>query len=221
MSVRVEAPALPGVLWKRLSGERRRTTMSAGTTTAGAPRSVGPPKAETTGAFELELHGFDYIPEQSRTMTLRDLAAVWVGANAYLFFFSVGVIAFSLGLNLWQALVAVVLGNVLFAYVAFASIAGVRAGLPTMTLTRAPFGIHGNRLNAGLAWVTSVCFEALNTVFGVFAVAALLGHATLVYFQRIFAVLLTVVLVAVFAYTVGGVDWGAGPEAPLSFGSTL
>ena len=43
-----------------------------------------------------------------------------------------------------------------------------------MTLTRAAFGVQGNRFNGVLAWVTSVSFEALNTVFGVFAVAALL-----------------------------------------------
>jgi nucleobase:cation symporter-1, NCS1 family len=211
--------------------------------------SVG--NVDQNPAFGLEQHGFDYIPEPERKMSLRDLAYVWVGTNAYLFFFSVGVIAFSLGLNVWQALVAVVVGNALFAYVALASIAGVRAGLPTMTLTRAPFGIHGNRLNGVLAWVTSVSFEALNTVFGVFAVAALLpvlgwndsdtagkiialivvfllsaaiavlGHATLVYVQRVFAVLLTVVLAVVFVYTVGGVDWSAGPEESLSTGATI
>ena len=65
--------------------------------------------------FGLEQHGFDHIPEAERTMTLRDLAYFWVGANAYLFFFAVGVIAFGLGLNVWQAIVAVVLGNALFA----------------------------------------------------------------------------------------------------------
>jgi nucleobase:cation symporter-1, NCS1 family len=211
--------------------------------------------AATTGeeqrAFELERHGFDFIPEDARHMTLKDLASVWVGANAYLFFFSVGVIAFSLGLNVWQSILAVVVGNCLFAYVSWASIAGPRAGLPTMTLTRAPFGIHGNRFNAVMAWVTSVSFEALNTVFGVFAVAALLpvlgwdnsdtagkiiglvlvfflsaviavlGHATLVYFQRIFAIALTLVLVGVFFYTVGGVDWSAGPKDHMSTGATL
>jgi NCS1 family nucleobase:cation symporter-1 len=207
--------------------------------------------ADKNPAFGLEQHGFDYIPEAERKMSLRDLAYVWVGTNAYLFFFSVGVISFSLGLNVWQALITVVVGNALFAYVALASIAGVRSGLPTMTLTRAPFGIHGNRANGALAWVTSVSFEALNTVFGVFAVAALLpvlgwdhsdtagkiialivvfllsaaiavlGHGTLVYFQRIFAVLLTGVLAVVFAYTVGGVDWGAGPKESMPAGTTI
>jgi nucleobase:cation symporter-1, NCS1 family len=200
---------------------------------------------DSNPTFGLEQHGFDYIPERERGMTLRDLAYVWVGANAYLFFFSVGVIAFSLGLNVWQAIAAVLVGNALFGYVSWASIAGVRAGMPTMTITRAAFGVQGNRFNGLLGWVTSVCFEALNTVFGVFAIAALLdvlgwhnqtggklialvvvfflsamiavlGHATMVWFQRLFAILLTVVLVVVFFDTVGGVNWSAGPATPLT-----
>ena len=44
-------------------------------------------------------------------MTLRETAYFWVGTNANLFFVSVGVIAFELGLNVWEALVAVVLGT--------------------------------------------------------------------------------------------------------------
>jgi nucleobase:cation symporter-1, NCS1 family len=202
-------------------------------------------------AFGLEQHGFDFIPESERKMTMRDLVYVWVGANAYLFFFSVGVITYALGLNVWEALLSVVVGNALFVYVAWGSIAGVRAGLPTMTLTRAAFGVQGNRFNGVLGWVTSVSFEALNTTFGVLAVAALLpvlgwhnggtagkiialvlvfffsaliailGHATLVYFQRIFAILLTLVMVVVFIYTVGGVNWSAGPAHPLSTAATF
>jgi nucleobase:cation symporter-1, NCS1 family len=209
------------------------------------------PAADGNPAFGLEQHGFDFIPESERKMTMRDLVFVWVGANAYLFFFSVGVIAFGLGLNIWQAILAVVVGNALFAYVAWGSIAGVRAGLPTMTLTRAAFGVQGNRLNGVFAWITSVSFEALNTTFGVLAVAALLpvlgwhnggtagkiialvvvfflsaviavlGHATMVYFQRIFAILLTVVMAVVFFYTIGGVNWSAGPAHPLSTAATI
>ena len=207
--------------------------------------------ADNNPTFGLEQHGFDFIPESERTMTLGDLAYVWWGANAYLFFFTVGVVAFSLGLNVWESLLAVVVGNALFVYVAWGSIAGPRSGLPTMTLTRAAFGVLGNRVNGLFAWLTSVGFEALNTVFGVLAVAALLpvlgwhsggtagkiiglvvvfflsaliavlGHATLVWFQRIFAVLLTIVLVVVLAYTIGGVNWSAGPAHPLSTAATI
>lgn len=206
---------------------------------------------DSNPTFGLEQHGFDFIPESERNMKMRDLVGVWVGANAYLFFFSVGVIAFSLGLNIWEALLAVLVGNALFVYVAWGSIAGVRAGLPTMTLTRAAFGVQGNRFNGVLGWVTSVSFEALNTVFGVLAITALLpvlgwhhsgaagkiislvavfllsaviaifGHATMVYFQRIFAVLLTLVLIVVFFYTIGGVNLSAGPAHALSTSATI
>ncbi len=208
-------------------------------------------RSDSNPTFGLEQHGFDFIPETERKMTLRDLAYVWLGANAYLFFFSVGVIAFSLGLNVWESLLAVVVGNALFVYVAWGSIAGVRSGLPTMTLTRAAFGVQGNRLNGVFAWLTSVGFEALNTVFGVFAVAALLpvlgwhngatagkivalvvvfflsaliavlGHATMVWIQRVFAILLSLVLVLVFFYTIGSVNWSAGPAHPLSTAATI
>ncbi len=62
---------------------------------------------------------------------------------------------------------------------------------------------------------------ALVVVFLLSAAIAVLGHATLVYVQRVFAVLLTIVLAVVFVYTVGGVDWGAGPKTPLSTGATI
>jgi purine-cytosine permease-like protein len=187
--------------------------------------------------FGVERHGFEHIPEADRTMTLRETAFLWVGTNLNLFFVTVGAVAVSLGLSLWQALLACIVGNALFALVGLASIGGVRAGLPVVTFTRAAFGVQGNRLNAVLAWVASVAFEAINTIFGVYALLALfdllgwtdsgaagkvlavvtqlllsggiavLGHATMVYLQRIFAVLLTVALVLVFAYSAGGVQW--------------
>ena len=192
---------------------------------------------ESNPVFGIERRGFDHIPEDERTMTLRETAYFWVGTNANLYFVEVGVIAFGLGLSVWQALVAVVLGTLLFAVVALASVGGVRAGLPTMTFTRAVFGPRGNLPHAVLAWVTSVAFEAINCIFGVFALLALMsyvgwdhpgdagkvlatlvvlgasaviaiyGHATMVYVQRGFAVALTLVLAVVLAYSVDGVDW--------------
>jgi purine-cytosine permease-like protein len=187
--------------------------------------------------FGLERHGFEHIPEADRAMTLRETAFLWIGTNLNLFFVAVGAVSISLGLSMWQALLACVAGNALFALVGWASVGGARAGLPVVTFTRAVFGVQGNRLNAFLAWVSSVAFEAINTIFGAYALLALfphlgwtdsgaagklvavlgqlllsggiavLGHATMVYLQRIFAVLLTVALVLVFAFSVGGVEW--------------
>jgi NCS1 family nucleobase:cation symporter-1 len=197
---------------------------------------------EPNPVFGIERRGFDHIPEDERTMTVRETAYFWVGTNANLFFVAVGVIALEAGLSVWQALVAVVLGTLLFAAVGVACVGGVRSGLPTMTFTRAVFGPRGNLPHAVLAWVASVAFEAINCIFGVFALLALMshlgwedpgdagevlatlvvlgasaviaiyGHATMVYVQRLFAIALTLVLVVVLAYSVGGVDWSAkGP----------
>lgn len=201
--------------------------------------------------FGVERHGFDHIPDDERTMTLRETAYFWVGTNANLFFLSVGVIAFGVGLNVWEALVAVVLGTSLFITVGLASIGGVRSGLPTMTFTRAVFGPRGNVPNGVLTWAALVAFEAINCVFAVFALLALMrelgwddpgdtgkvlatllvlgasgaiavyGHATMVYLQRYFAVGLTLVLALVLAYVVGDVEWSATPAGDLGGGQVV
>jgi NCS1 family nucleobase:cation symporter-1 len=201
--------------------------------------------------FGLERRGFDHIPEGERAMTLRQTAFFWVGTNANLFFVAVGVIALEMGLTVWQALVAVVLGTLLFALVAVASIGGVRAGLPTMTFTRAAFGPRGNLPHVALAWAASVAFEAINCIFGVYALLALMsllgwddpgdtgkllatlivlgasaaiaiyGHATMVHLQRFFAVALTLVLALVLVYCIGGVDWSASGPGDLTTWETI
>jgi purine-cytosine permease-like protein len=203
--------------------------------------------------FEIEVRGFDHIPEAERNMALRHVAHLWVGNSVNLFSFALGAIAITLGLNLWQALAACVVGSLIYAYMALGSIATVRAGLPVSTLARAAFGIRGNLPNALLSWIASVAFEVINTVFGVEALLALfkllgwsesgnrgklvavlvqlllcggiavLGHATMVWFQRIFAALVGGALLLVIAFTIGKVDWAnaAAAHAPLASASTV
>ena len=193
--------------------------------------------------FEIEVRGFDHIPEAERNMTLRHISPLWVGNSLNLLSFALGSIAITLGLNLWQALAACVVGSLTYAYMALGSIVTVRAGLPVSTLARAAFGIRGNLPNALLSWISSVAFEVINTVFGVDALLALfqvlgwkdsgmggklgavllqlilcggiavLGHATMVWFQRIFAILVGTALLIVIAFTVGKVD-GLNAAAP-------
>jgi purine-cytosine permease-like protein len=199
-------------------------------------------------AFGIEVRGFDHIPEGERNMTLRQVAPLWVGNSLNLLSFALGSIAITLGLNLWQALAACVVGSLTFSYTALGSIVTVRAGLPVTTLARAAFGIRGNLPNALLSWIASVAFEVINTIFGVDALLALfqvlgwqdsgiagklvavllqlvlcggiavLGHATMVWFQRLFAALVGAALLIVIAFTVGKVDGlnAAAPHAHLT-----
>lgn len=200
--------------------------------------------------FAIEVRGFDHIPEPERNMTLRHVDHLWVANSVNLFSFALGAIAITLGLNLWQALGACVIGSLIYAYVSLGSFATVRAGLPVCTLARAAFGIRGNLPNALLSWLASVAFEVINTVFGVDALLALfqllgwgdsghagklvavllqlilcggiavLGHATMVWFQRIFAALVGIALLLVIGFTVGQVDWANAAASHVHLAGT-
>jgi purine-cytosine permease-like protein len=203
--------------------------------------------------FAIEVRGFDHIPEAERNMALRQVDHLWVGTSVNLLSFALGAIAISMGLNLWLALAAAILGNVPYVYLALGSIVTVRAGLPVSTLTRAAFGMRGNLVNALLSWLASVAFEVINTVFGVEALLALfeifgwhapgntgklvavilqlvlcggiavLGHATMVWFQRVFAVVVGTALIVVIGYAATRVDWqhAALPHAHMTSATTL
>jgi purine-cytosine permease-like protein len=203
--------------------------------------------------FSTEVRGFDHIPEAERNMTMRQVDMFWVANSVNLFSFALGALAVAQGLGLVFALAACVVGSLTYGYVSCGSIISVRAGLPVSTLSRAAFGIRGNLLNAVLSWVASVAFEVINTVFGVEALLALfdllgwshsggygkflavllqlllcggiavLGHATMIWFQRFFAVSVSVALVAVAAATAPRIDWAhaATVHQTLSPGATL
>ena len=203
--------------------------------------------------FGIEVRGFEHIPAAERNMSLHQVDYLWVGASLNLFGFALGALAIGLGLNLWLAFLACILGNLTYAYVAYGSILTTRAGLPVSTLARAAFGMRGNLPNALLSWIASVAFEVINTVFGVYALLALfsvlgwqhsggagkllavvlqlvlcggiavLGHATMVWSQRLFAVMLGGSLLTVIAFTVGKVNWGHAliAHAHLATGTRL
>ncbi len=196
--------------------------------------------------FGLELRGFDHIPAAERNMRLSEVGPLWLGANLNMFNISLGCVSVALGLSLWQALLACAIGNLPYVYLGLASVGSVRAGLPVTTFSRAVYGVRGNRLHAFLVWLCSVCFEVFNTVFGVFAWLSLigllgfdrnglgeklgavviqlivgggiavLGHATMVWLQRLFAAVLGVVLLAAVAWTAPQGHWMAAGHGHLA-----
>ena len=212
-----------------------------------APQGASEPPPEillahSNDAFGLELRGFDHIPEAERNMTLAQVGPMWLGANLNMFTISIGCVSITLGLTLWQALAACVVGNLPYIYLGLASIGAVRAGLPATTLSRATYGVRGNSIHALLTWAASVCFEVFNGVFGVLAwlslmglfgvkdsvamkVAAVLiqlalgggiavlGQATMVVLQRIFGFVLGAVLLVVFAWSAREVNWAQAAHA--------
>jgi NCS1 family nucleobase:cation symporter-1 len=202
--------------------------------------------------FGIEVRGFDHIPEPERNMTLRQVDLFWVANSVNLFSFAIGALAITQGLTLWMALAACVVGSIAYGYVSYGSILSVRAGLPLSTLARAAFGMRGNLPNALLSWVASVAFEVINTIFGVEALLSLfqllhwadpgaagkllavllqlllcggiavLGHATMIWIQRVFAVLVSAALIVVIAIVIGNNEFhAAAPHIVLSRGATV
>ncbi len=203
----------------------------------------GPPEdaviAGSNPVFGIEIRGFEHIPDAERNMTLPQIGPLWLAINLNVLSIILGCVAITLGLSLWWALLACIVGNLPFVYLALASVGTVRAGLPVTTLSRAVFGIRGNLFNALCAWVASVAYEVICAVFGVYALlalfrltgwhgsltaqkylaiivqlalsggVALLGHATMVFLQRYAAFVLGAVLLIVLLYTASEVNWAA------------
>ena len=104
------------------------------------------------------------------------LFTVWTTPNLEFATVFVGALAIGFGLNVWQGLLAVLVGNALAGIThGILSTWGPEAGLPQMVLSRNAFGKLGNLIPAGLSTlVAGIGWFAVNTVSGTFALQALL-----------------------------------------------
>ncbi|GLW72978.1 allantoin permease [Kitasatospora phosalacinea] len=120
-----------------------------------------PPTADRAG--RIEAHGIDHIPDSERHGRPRDLFAVWAAPNVSYLNLVVGGTLVLIGLDLWQSLAVIVVGNLLWAGVGLLAVSGPAAGAPSEVIMRAMFGVRGNRVNIAVTgWLVSVCYLALN-----------------------------------------------------------
>ncbi|MEY4743118.1 MAG: hypothetical protein RIR34_457 [Actinomycetota bacterium] len=132
----------------------------------------------TASATTIEIHDVAPIPASDRHGKAWHLFTVWSSPNlefATVFIGFLAVIAF--GLNVWQAIAAVVVGNTLAAIThGILSTWGPKHGLPQMVLSRSAFGKWGNLIPAGLSTlVAGIGWFAVNSTSGAFALQALTG----------------------------------------------
>ncbi|MGW9249101.1 purine-cytosine permease family protein [Streptomyces badius] len=145
---------------------------------AGTPRpAAGLPAPERT-VPRIEAHGIDHIPDADRRGRPRELFAVWAAANVnYLSLLAGGVLVL-LGLTLAQALAVIVVGNLFWLLTGVLAISGPASGTPSEVITRAIYGVRGNRVNnAVVGWAISVCYFALNLAAAASAATALVERA--------------------------------------------
>ena len=103
------------------------------------------------------------------------LFTVWSSPNLEFATVFIGALAIFAGLNVWQAILAVALGNALAAVThGWFSSWGPRHGVPQMVLSRSAFGLRGNILPSGTSTlVAGIGWFAVNTTSGAFALATL------------------------------------------------
>jgi NCS1 family nucleobase:cation symporter-1 len=200
--------------------------MSAGQPATAVPNASIQSDDTGNALWRIEQHGIDAIPDDERGGRARDLFWVWLGGNVSLTYIIIGGALVGLGLGFWAAVAAIVLGNLLYVVVGLGGVAGPRAGTATMVVSRAAFGLRGNLVPTALAWLTVVGWQAVFLVLSAFAAfslagelgvqagtgvkvvllavlvlltygAAVLGHATIVFLQKVFTFLLGALMIGV------------------------
>ncbi len=148
----------------------------ASTGATGQLQLDAPPTTERYEAFTLEQRGIELIPEGDRPMKPSGLFWMWAGAIWNVEFVVYGALIVSFGLSYLQAVGAILVGNLAYLFLGWASLPGPETGTTTFMVSRAPFGRNGNRVPSLFNWVTQVGFEIEGIVLIVLIVVAMFSH---------------------------------------------
>ena len=185
----------------------------------------------------IELNGSNFIHSDERHGTARSLFWPWAAGNVSFLALSYGSFFLGFGISFWQASFAAVIGTVgSFLLVGISSLAGKRASAPTLTLSRAAFGVKGNLFPGLLSYLIFVGWEtvlvslatlAFQTVFmrighinqnvsavigfliaaGLTIFGGVLGFKTIMRLQRILTTATIILTVGYIALTAHSINW--------------
>ncbi|WP_265444867.1 purine-cytosine permease family protein [Flexivirga meconopsidis] len=165
------------------------------TTTAPAPAGV-------------EANGLNVIDESERHGSPATLFWPWFASNISVLAISYGSFVLGFGISFWQALAAAVIGIVAsFLLCGFVSLAGKRGSAPTLVLSRAAFGVRGNKLPAALSWILTVGWETVLVVLATLATSTVFerlgwGGGTVTKLVALLVVAAVTVFAGVFGFAV-------------------
>ncbi len=170
------------------------------------------------------------------------LFTVWSSPNLEFATIFIGALAVFAGLNVWQAIIAVALGNALAAVThGWFSSWGPRHGVPQMVLGRTAFGLRGNILPAATSTlVAGIGWFAVNTTSGAFAltsltnlpvpvsvtiiilvqvIAAFIGHNFIQKFERYAFFYLAIVFAIVTVVVLAQGNYNVSPATDFKWGA--
>jgi purine-cytosine permease-like protein len=114
----------------------------------------------TVGSTLIEHAGIEIIPESERHAKPRDLFWPWFAANVSVFGMSYGAWILGFGISFWQA--------------ALVSVIGIVVSAPTMVLSRAAFGVNGQKVPGIVSWLTSIGWETYLAILAVLATSSII-----------------------------------------------
>ncbi|MRG59275.1 nitrate reductase [Agromyces sp. CFH 90414] len=220
----------------------------AQTTNAPSSSAEGPSSAEgrADAATRPETRGIELIGAAERRGRARDLFFVWAAPSVSILNFTVGATLVLLGLELWQAVLVVIAGSALWVFPGIIAISGPAAGTSGSVITRAVYGIIGNKpVVTFTGWLIGAVFLALNwlassflgadllagiglsdpvvvpivvtlVISAVTVLVAVYGHALIVRVYSWLAIVLAVIFATVTAFILPQVDWSYRAAEPLS-----
>ena len=127
---------------------------------------------QETRALSVESNGLNVIAEAERKGRPAQLFWPWFAANISVLGISYGAFTLAFGISFWQAVIAGVVGVVFsFLLCGLVALAGKRGSAPTMVLSRAAFGVRGNKLPSLVSWLLTVGWETVLTILATLATA--------------------------------------------------
>ncbi len=190
------------------------------------------------------MNGTNFIAGNERSGSARSLFWPWAAANVSLLALSYGAFFLGFGISFWQATFAAIIGTIAsFGLVGISSLAGKRASAPTMTLSRAAFGVKGNIIPGLLSYLIFVGWEtvlvslatlATETVFtrlgnidpnisrilgfsiaaGLTIFGGVLGFQVIMRIQKVLTIATIILTIGYIVLTADQVNWSAISEIP-------
>ncbi|RYB95307.1 allantoin permease [Nocardioides oleivorans] len=199
---------------------------------------------EQTRRLGVETTGIEIIEESERTAQPKDLFWPWFAANVSVFGLSYASFVLYFGISFWQGVVVSVIGIVVsFLLCGIIAIAGKRGSAPTMILSRAAFGVKGQKVPGVISWLVSIGWETFLAILAVLAtstiftrlgwgggtgtkvvaavvVAALIvsasvaGYHIIMRMQSVLTWITGIVTVLYMVLTLDDIDWSAVQDIP-------
>ncbi|WP_435745790.1 purine-cytosine permease family protein [Microbacterium sp. PMB16] len=193
-----------------------------------------------------ETRGIELIDDSERHGRARDLFLIWAAPSVSILNLTIGASLILLGLEIWQAIVTIVAASLLWILPGIIAGSGPAAGTSGSVVTRAMYGILGNRLFvAVVGWFIGAVFLSLTwlassflgadllrragiddpiwvpigvtiVVAAVTILVAIFGHGLILRAYPFMAAALFVIFLAVAGFILPTVDWQYAAPEPLS-----